>query len=348
MTIELVPQLEEKLSPIERLEALCDPGSLTLLRSDVRSRRMGEKARAGDGVIAGAGPRRRPPGVLLRAGPDLPRRLAGRAARRLDRPRAAARRPRRRAGRRLHRVRRRAHAGGARRARRLRAHLPRARRALGPDPADLRDLRRLGRRRLLLAGADRLRRDDRAGEHVPHRPGRRAGGHGRGRRRVRARRPEGARPQRRRALRRPHRLRRRAARARPARPPALRAPASRAPGLGRRRRRRATTPAPRCRTPTAQVYDVRDVVRGVVDGGRLLEWSAALGAQHRLRLRAPRRPPGRRRRQPAALPRRRARLRVGRQGARASCAPATRSASRCSCSSTRPASCPARSRSGAA
>jgi acetyl-CoA carboxylase carboxyltransferase component len=55
MTIEFVPQLDEKLSPIERLEALCDPGSLTLLRSDVRSRRMGDKARAGDGVIAGAG-----------------------------------------------------------------------------------------------------------------------------------------------------------------------------------------------------------------------------------------------------------------------------------------------------
>ena len=54
MTIEFVPQVEDKLSPIERLEALCDDGSLTLMRSDVRSRRMGEKARAGDGVIAGA------------------------------------------------------------------------------------------------------------------------------------------------------------------------------------------------------------------------------------------------------------------------------------------------------
>jgi len=62
MTIELVPQLEQKLTPLERLEALCDPGSLTLLRADVRSRR---------------GPRRRPSGVLLRAGPDVPRRLAG-------------------------------------------------------------------------------------------------------------------------------------------------------------------------------------------------------------------------------------------------------------------------------
>src|SRR4051794_8313580 len=44
-----------RLSPVERLEALCDEGSLTLLRSDVVSKRMGAKARAGDGVIAGAG-----------------------------------------------------------------------------------------------------------------------------------------------------------------------------------------------------------------------------------------------------------------------------------------------------
>ena len=55
MTIELVPHVDDKLTPVERLEALCDPGSLTLLRSDVRSRRMGERAQAGDGVIAGAG-----------------------------------------------------------------------------------------------------------------------------------------------------------------------------------------------------------------------------------------------------------------------------------------------------
>ena len=46
---------EGRLSPLERLEALCDTDSLTLLRSDVVSRRMGAKARAGDGVIAGAG-----------------------------------------------------------------------------------------------------------------------------------------------------------------------------------------------------------------------------------------------------------------------------------------------------
>src|SRR3954453_22264083 len=44
-----------RLTPVERLEALCDEGSLTLLRSDVVSKRMGEKSRPGDGVIAGAG-----------------------------------------------------------------------------------------------------------------------------------------------------------------------------------------------------------------------------------------------------------------------------------------------------
>jgi len=57
MTVEMIrsEREQERLSPVERLEALCDRGSLTLLRSDVRSRRMGEKARPGDGVIAGAG-----------------------------------------------------------------------------------------------------------------------------------------------------------------------------------------------------------------------------------------------------------------------------------------------------
>jgi acetyl-CoA carboxylase carboxyltransferase component len=54
MTLEL-STARDLLSPVERLEALCDRGSLTLLRSDVRSRRMGERARPGDGVIAGAG-----------------------------------------------------------------------------------------------------------------------------------------------------------------------------------------------------------------------------------------------------------------------------------------------------
>jgi acetyl-CoA carboxylase carboxyltransferase component len=43
------------LDALGRLETLCDPGSLELIRTDVRSASMGEKARAGDGVLAGAG-----------------------------------------------------------------------------------------------------------------------------------------------------------------------------------------------------------------------------------------------------------------------------------------------------
>jgi len=45
----------EPLSPLERLESLCDPGSLQLIRSDVISPVMGAKARTGDGVLGGSG-----------------------------------------------------------------------------------------------------------------------------------------------------------------------------------------------------------------------------------------------------------------------------------------------------
>jgi len=55
MTLALVERPSEKLTPLERLEALCDPGSLSLIRSDVLSTRMGEKARRGDGVVGGSG-----------------------------------------------------------------------------------------------------------------------------------------------------------------------------------------------------------------------------------------------------------------------------------------------------
>ncbi len=55
MSLALVPRSDERLSPLERLEVLCDPGSLKLLRTGVRSSRMGEKARDGDGVLAATG-----------------------------------------------------------------------------------------------------------------------------------------------------------------------------------------------------------------------------------------------------------------------------------------------------
>jgi acetyl-CoA carboxylase carboxyltransferase component len=44
-----------RLTPLQHLEALCDPESLDVIRSGVRSRRMGPRARVGDGVVAGAG-----------------------------------------------------------------------------------------------------------------------------------------------------------------------------------------------------------------------------------------------------------------------------------------------------
>jgi len=55
MSIAIDPVTSSTLTPLQRLEALCDPGSLTLIRSEVRSARLGDRARAGDGVLAGAG-----------------------------------------------------------------------------------------------------------------------------------------------------------------------------------------------------------------------------------------------------------------------------------------------------
>ncbi|MEA2424966.1 MAG: hypothetical protein QOH13_1376 [Thermoleophilaceae bacterium] len=55
MTLALVERAEERLSALERLEVLCDPGSLQLIRTQVRSRRMGDKAREGDGILAASG-----------------------------------------------------------------------------------------------------------------------------------------------------------------------------------------------------------------------------------------------------------------------------------------------------
>jgi acetyl-CoA carboxylase carboxyltransferase component len=57
----LAPQLrlaerhQETLTALERLEVLCDPGSLQVIRSQVSSRFMGAKTRPGDGVVGGAG-----------------------------------------------------------------------------------------------------------------------------------------------------------------------------------------------------------------------------------------------------------------------------------------------------
>src|SRR4051812_26324044 len=54
MTLALVERPIERLTPLERLEALCDPGSLDHVRSELRARRMEAKARPGDGVLGAA------------------------------------------------------------------------------------------------------------------------------------------------------------------------------------------------------------------------------------------------------------------------------------------------------
>jgi acetyl-CoA carboxylase carboxyltransferase component len=55
VTLALVQRADERLTALERLEVLCDPGSIQLIRTQVRSRRMGEKAVDGDGILAAAG-----------------------------------------------------------------------------------------------------------------------------------------------------------------------------------------------------------------------------------------------------------------------------------------------------
>lgn len=57
MTLALTarPDGDVQCSPLERLEVLCDRGSLSIIRSAVRSPHMGENARPGDGVVGGSG-----------------------------------------------------------------------------------------------------------------------------------------------------------------------------------------------------------------------------------------------------------------------------------------------------
>ena len=55
MSATSLPASGERLSPVQRLEVLCDPGSLRVIRSSVRSTRLAERAIPGDGVVAGTG-----------------------------------------------------------------------------------------------------------------------------------------------------------------------------------------------------------------------------------------------------------------------------------------------------
>jgi acetyl-CoA carboxylase carboxyltransferase component len=55
VSVAVAARPRERLTPRERLEVLCDPGSLQFLRTGVRSRRMADRARDGDGVLAASG-----------------------------------------------------------------------------------------------------------------------------------------------------------------------------------------------------------------------------------------------------------------------------------------------------
>lgn len=55
MSVAVLHEPAHRLSPLERLEALCDPGSVQVLRSRVTSSKLGERAIAGDGVVGATG-----------------------------------------------------------------------------------------------------------------------------------------------------------------------------------------------------------------------------------------------------------------------------------------------------
>ncbi|HMJ02392.1 MAG TPA: carboxyl transferase domain-containing protein, partial [Conexibacter sp.] len=55
VTTAPVETARERLTPLERLELLCDSGSLEVIRSGVMSQRIGARARAGDGVVGALG-----------------------------------------------------------------------------------------------------------------------------------------------------------------------------------------------------------------------------------------------------------------------------------------------------
>jgi acetyl-CoA carboxylase carboxyltransferase component len=55
MSLALVQRTDTPVTPLERLELLCDRGTLQLIRTEVSSLAMGEKARNGDGVLGGSG-----------------------------------------------------------------------------------------------------------------------------------------------------------------------------------------------------------------------------------------------------------------------------------------------------
>jgi propionyl-CoA carboxylase beta chain len=93
-------------------------------------------------------------------------------------------------------------------------------------------------------------------------------------------------------------------------------------------------------------YDMRDVVACIVDDGEFFEVQEHLRQEHHQRVRAPRRYASRRRRQPARRRRPACSTSTPREGGSGSCAPATRSTSRCFTFCDVPGFLPGRRRSG--
>ena len=314
MTVEMIRSAkeQERLSPVERLEALCDRGSLTLLRSDVRSRRMGEKARPGDGVIAGAG---RVDGRPVFCYAQDPSYLGGSLG---EQHADSIVKVLRLAGRAGAPVVGFIESGGARMqegtaalagyARIFREHvalsgkIPQISVICGASagggsysPALTDFVIMTERANMFLTGPAVVR--EVMGEDVdafelggPKVHERNGVAHF-----VASTDADAALLARDLLDHLPANSGERAPQWRPVGPVGY----------------NAGEPVPE---DERKVYDVRDVIRGVVDGGRLLEWRAEVGHEHRLRLRPHGRPAGRRDRQPAAVPGRRARLRVGVQG----------------------------------
>ena len=171
MSATAVAPVAERLTPIERLEVLCDPGSVHVLRSRVTSPRLGARAVAGDGVVGATGTvAGRPIVCYAQDGAYLGGSLGERHAETIIRVLELAGRGRipvvafvESGGR--------ADAGGGSGARRLRAHLPPDGLADRRRAADLDRVRRLSRWRCVFAGAHRPDRDDPGRRDVSDRPG---------------------------------------------------------------------------------------------------------------------------------------------------------------------------------
>jgi acetyl-CoA carboxylase carboxyltransferase component len=55
VSVAFAPAMPARVTPLERLELLCDPGTLQLIRSAAISQAMGDRAQTGDGVLGGSG-----------------------------------------------------------------------------------------------------------------------------------------------------------------------------------------------------------------------------------------------------------------------------------------------------